>query len=162
MSTREIWCVKVIRESESLSFALFFFFSERFDVKGKNLLARDYKYYAVDSGLISYLLGKKADSDMEHILENIVYFELLRRGYDVAIGKIGDAEIDFIATKIDEKRYIQVTESMLSDDVRARELAPLKKIKDNYEKIVLSLDNGLDTSFDGIKSLRLIDWLLEE
>ncbi len=119
------------------------------------------KYYIVDIGLRNYLLGYR-NRDTGHALENIVYFELLRRGYDVAIGKIGDAEIDFIATKVDEKKYIQVTESMLSDDVRTRELAPLKKIKDNYEKIVLSLDNGLNTSFDGIKSLKLIDWLLEE
>ena len=139
----------------------FFYEIKRFDIKGKQFLRTLGKYYIVDIGLRNYLLGYR-NRDTGHALENIVYFELLRRGYDVAIGKIGDAEIDFIATKIDEKRYIQVTESMLSDDVRARELAPLKKIKDNYEKIVLSLDNGLDTSFDGIKSLRLIDWLLEE
>ncbi len=139
----------------------FFYEIKRFDIKGKQFLRTLGKYYIVDIGLRNYLLGYR-NRDTGHALENIVYFELLRRGYDVAIGKIGDAEIDFIATKVDEKKYIQVTESMLSDDVRTRELVPLKKIKDNYEKIVLSLDNGLDTSFDGIKSLRLIDWLLEE
>ena len=89
-----------------------------------------------------------------------MYFELLRRGYDVAIGKVDTAEVDFIATKTDEKLYIQVTESMVSEDVRRRELAPLQKIRDNYEKIVLSMDTGLDTSYDGIKSLNLILWLL--
>lgn len=89
-----------------------------------------------------------------------MYFELLRRGYDVAIGKVDTAEVDFIATKTDEKLYIQVTESMVSEDVRCRELAPLQKIRDNYEKIVLSMDTGLDTSYDGIKSLNLILWLL--
>lgn len=139
----------------------FFYEIKRFDIKGKQFLRTLGKYYIVDIGLRNYLLGYR-NRDTGHALENIVYFELLRRGYDVAIGKIGDAEIDFIATKVDEKKYIQVTESMLSDDVRTRELVPLKKIKDNYEKIVLSLDNGLDTSFDGIKSLKLIDWLLEE
>ena len=90
----------------------------------------------------------------------MVYFELLRRGYDVAVGKVDTAEVDFIATKTDEKLYIQVTESMVSEDVRRRELAPLQKIRDNYEKIVLSMDTGLDTSYDGIKSLNLILWLL--
>ena len=106
------------------------------------------------------MLGYR-NRDSGHIIENIVYFELLRRGYDVAVGKIGDAEIDFVATNAVEKIYIQVTESMLSEDVRKRELAPLQKIRDNYEKIVLSLDNLFAYSYDGIKSLRLLDWLLE-
>ena len=95
-------------------------------------------------------------------MENVVYFELLRRGYDVAIGKVDNAEVDFIATKADNKIYVQVTESMTSEDVRARELAPLMKINDNYEKIVLSINPGLDSSYEGIKSLNLIDWLMEE
>ena len=90
----------------------------------------------------------------------MVYFELLRRGYDVAIGKVDNAEVDFIATKTDEKLYVQVTESMVSEDVRCRELAPLQKINDNYEKIVLSMVTGLDASYDGIKSLNLINWLI--
>ena len=138
----------------------FFYEIKRFDIKGKQFLRTLGKYYIVDIGLRNYLLGYR-NRDTGHALENIVYFELLRRGYDVAIGKIGDAEIDFIATKIDEKKYIQVTESMLSYDVRARELAPLKKIKDNYEKIVLSLDTSLTTTYDGIKSINLLDWLLD-
>ena len=96
-----------------------------------------------------------------HAIENVVYFELLRRGYDVAIGKIDNNEIDFIATKADDKLYVQVTESMVSEEVRKRELAPLQRVNDNYEKIVLSLDTGLDTSYEGIKSLNLIDWLIE-
>ena len=88
--------------------------------------------------------------------------ELLRRGYDVAIGKIDNAEIDFIASNAEEKLYIQVTESMNNEDVRRRELAPLQKVRDNYEKMILSLDPGLETSFDGIKSKNLIDWLLTD
>ena len=107
----------------------------------------------------NYLLGFR-NRDSGHALENVVYFELLRRGYDVAIGKIDNQEIDFIATNTDDKLYIQVTESMLSDDVRKRELAPLQKIRDNYPKLVLSLDQGLDASYEGIKSLNLINWLL--
>ena len=91
-----------------------------------------------------------------------MYFELLRRGYDVAIGKLDNTKVDFIATKMDEKLYVQVTESMVSEEGRRRELAPLQKINDNYEKIVLSLDTGLDASYDGIKSLNLINWLIEK
>ncbi|MBR5172492.1 MAG: ATP-binding protein, partial [Phascolarctobacterium sp.] len=85
----------------------------------------------------------------------------LRRGYEVYVGVLYQKEIDFVAIKRNEKIYIQVTESMLSEDVRKRELAPLQKIRDNYEKIILSLDNLFDYSYDGIKSLRLLDWLLE-
>ena len=108
----------------------------------------------MDIGLRNYLLGFR-NRDSGHALENVVYFELLRRGYDVAIGKIGDAEIDFIAAKADEKLYVQVTESMMSEDVRRRELAPLQKIRDNYEKIVLSLEPGLDSSYDGNQIYKL-------
>lgn len=119
------------------------------------------KYYIVDIGLRNYLLGFR-NRDSGHAIENVVYFELLRRGYDVAIGKIGSAEVDFIATKADAKKYIQVTESMMSEDVRNRELTPLQNIRDNYEKIVLSLEPGLDASYDGIRSENLIDWLLSQ
>jgi predicted AAA+ superfamily ATPase len=96
------------------------------------------------------------------VLENIVYFELLRRGFDVAAGKVGNSEVDFIATKADSKMYVQVTESMTSEEVRKRELAPLQKIRDNYEKMVLSLEPGLETTYEGIRSVQLIDWLLAE
>ena len=136
-----------------------FYEVKRFDIKGKEYLRTLGKYYIVDIGLRNYLLGFR-DRDSGHVLENIVYFELLRRGYDVSIGKIDNAEIDFIATNADEKIYIQVTESMTGEDVRKRELAPLQKVRDNYEKIVLSLDPGIETSYEGIKSKKLIDWLL--
>lgn len=139
----------------------FFYEIKRFDIKGKEYLRTLGKYYIADIGLRNYLLGFR-NRDSGHAIENIVYFELLRRGYDVAIGKIDTAEVDFIATSANEKIYFQVTESMQSEDVRKRELAPLQKIRDNYEKIVLSLDTGLDTSYDGIKSENLIDWLLSE
>ena len=137
----------------------FFYDIKRFDIKGKEYLRTLGKFYIVDMGLRNYLLGFR-NRDSGHAIENVVYFELLRRGYDVAIGKVDTAEVDFIATKTDEKLYIQVTESMVSEEVRRRELAPLQKIRDNYEKIVLSMDTGLDSSYDGIKSLNLIQWLL--
>lgn len=138
----------------------FFYEIKRFDIKGKEYLRTLGKYYIVDIGLRNYLLGFR-NRDSGHAIENVVYFELLRRGYDVAIGKIDNQEVDFIATTADDKLYIQVTESMQSEDVRKRELSPLQKIRDNYEKIVLSLEPGLDTSYDGIKSLNLVDWLLD-
>lgn len=138
----------------------FFYEIKRFDIKGKEYLRTLGKYYIVDIGLRNYLLGFR-NRDSGHAIENVVYFELLRRGYDVAIGKIDNQEVDFIATTADDKLYIQVTESMQSEDVRERELSPLQKIRDNYEKLVLSLEPGLDTSYEGIKSLNLIDWLLD-
>ena len=138
----------------------FYYDIKRFDIKGKEYLRTLGKYYIVDIGLRNYLLGFR-NRDSGHAIENVVYFELLRRGYDVAIGKIDNNEVDFIATKTDDKLYVQVTESMVSEEVRKRELAPLQRVNDNYEKIVLSLDTGLDTSYEGIKSLNLIDWLIE-
>ena len=101
------------------------------------------------------------DGDSGHILENIIYFELLRRGYDVAIGKIDNQEVDFIATKADEKKYIQVTESMNAPETRERKLAPLRKIRDNYEKMVIALESDLTQTQDGIKIIKVLDYLLE-
>ena len=141
--------------------AYFFYEIKRFDIKGKDYLRTLGKYYIVDIGLRNYLLGFR-NRDSGHILENVVYFELLRRGYDVAIGKLGDSKIDFIASNANEKIYFQVTESMNSDVVRMRELAPLQKIRDNYEKVILSLDTGLEREFDGIKSVNVVDWMLKE
>ncbi|MBR6780588.1 MAG: ATP-binding protein [Clostridia bacterium] len=137
----------------------FFYDIKRFDMKGKEYLRTLGKYYIADIGLRNYLLGFR-DRDNGHVLENIVYFELLRRGFDVAIGKVDALEIDFIATKADEKIYVQVTQSMMSEDVRKRELAPLQKINDNYEKIILSMEPGLDSVYEGIKSCHLINWLI--
>lgn len=137
----------------------FFYDIKRFDIKGKEFLRTLGKYYIVDIGLRNYLLGFR-DRDSGHAIENVVYFELLRRGYDVSIGKIDNSEVDFIATNTNDKMYVQVTEAMTSEDVRKRELTPLQKISDNYEKIVLSLDPGMDSSYDGIKSINLIDWLI--
>lgn len=144
---------------DALLEAYFFYDIKRFDIKGKEFLRTLGKYYIVDIGLRNYLLGFR-NRDSGHALENVVYFELLRRGYDVSIGKIDNLEADFIATKADDKVYVQVTESMNSEDVRKRELAPLQKISDNYEKIILSMNPGMDSSYDGIKSVSLIDWLI--
>ena len=145
---------------EALTEAYIFYEIKRFDIKGKDYLRTLGKYYIADIGLRNYLLGYR-DGDSGHILENIIYFELLRRGYDVAIGKIDRQEVDFVATKADEKKYIQVTESMNMPETRARELAPLRRIRDSYEKIVIALECNLAQTQDGIKIIKALDFLLE-
>ena len=139
--------------------AFIFFSVGRYDVKGKQLLKTLGKNYIIDMGFRNMLLGYR-DADRGHIIENIVFLELIRRDYRVYIGKFGETEIDFVAEKPNDKLYIQVTESMLSPETRECELRPLRMIPDNYEKIVLSMDRDYITSYDGIKSLYLIDWLL--
>ena len=136
--------------------------AERFEVKGKGLLARDYKYYVVDSGLRNYLLGKKADSDMGHILENIVYLELLRKGYKVYVGKVDDLEVDFVAENRDGLKYYQVSLSVRDENVLTRELKSLQKTGDHYPKYLLTLDMDLEADYDGITKINIIDWLLDK
>ena len=116
------------------------------------------KYYIVDTGIRNHLLSS-SNSDVGHQLENIVYLELLRRGYRVNIGKIDEKEIDFVATKQNTKEYYQVSMTALDEAVKERELDPLKKVSDNYPKYLLTLDfiTGDD---EGIKQVNLIDWLL--
>lgn len=139
--------------------AFIFYSVGRYDVKGKQLLKTLGKNYIVDMGFRNLLLGYR-DADRGHIIENIVFLELIRRDYRVYIGKVGEKEVDFIAEKPNDKLYIQVTESMQSPETRERELRPLRMISDNYEKIILSMDRNYINSYDGIKSLNLIDWLL--
>lgn len=146
---------------QALTESFIFYEIKRFDIKGKEYLKTLGKYYIVDIGLRNYLLGYR-DGDSGHILENIIYFELLRRGYDVAIGKLDNKEVDFIATKTDEKKYIQVTESMNAPETRERELSPLRKIPDNYEKIVIAMECDLPQDQDGIKIISAVDFLLGE
>lgn len=139
--------------------AFVFFSVGRYDVKGKQLLKTLGKNYIIDMGFRNMLLGYR-DADRGHIIENIVFLELIRRGYRVCIGKVGETEVDFVAEKPSDKLYIQVTESMQAPETRERELRPLQMINDNYEKIILSMDRSYINSYDGIKSLYLIDWLL--
>lgn len=143
----------------ALQEAYMFYEIKRFDVKGKAELRTLGKYYIVDIGLRNYLLGYR-DLDTGHIIENIVYFELVRRGFDVAVGKVGNTEIDFIATKDETKIYYQVTDDMTTEAVRERELAPLKAVRDNYEKVVIAMSTNSTASVEGIKIVRLIDFLL--
>ncbi len=132
----------------------------RYDVKGKQHLKSLEKYYVVDIGLRNLLLGEK-NADIGHILENIVYLELIRRGYMVSIGKVGEKEIDFIASKSGDKVYYQVAASVLDPSTFAREIDPLKKIGDNYPKFILTMDD-FPMSEDGIDQINIIDFLLEK
>jgi hypothetical protein len=144
-----------------LNNAFIFYKIGRYDIKGKQLLKTLDKNYIVDLGFRNMLLGYR-DVDRGHILENIVFLELIRRHYRVFIGKIGDTEIDFLAEKPNEKIYIQVTESLVSPKTRERELRPLLSINDNYEKIILTFDRDFIISENGIKIINVIDWLIED
>ncbi len=158
---RKITATTVDNYIKLLENAFVFYPALRYDIKGKEYLKTQGKYYMVDLGLRNQRLGYK-NIDRGYILENVVYFELLRRGYKVSIGKIGDKKIDFIATKSETKLYIQVTESLASEETRERELASLRMVKDHFEKIVLTTDVLFTgTSEDGIKIINLIDWLKE-
>jgi len=145
----------------ALQNAFIFYELKRYDVKGKSLLKTLGKNYIVDIGLRNMLIGYR-DTEKEHILENIVFFELLRRGYKVHIGKFLNFEIDFIAETPKEKIYFQVSESLSNETTFEREITPLKSIRDNHEKIILSQDKNFITSYDGIKIKNVIDFLLEE
>lgn len=146
---------------EALKQSYLFYEVKRFDIKGKDYLKTLGKYYIADIGLRNYLLGFR-NGDVGHILENIVYFELLRRGYDVAIGKIENLEVDFVATSTRNTLYVQVTESMTNNDVKLREIKPLQKIRNNYQKLVLTLDQPLEEDYQGILIVNLIEWLSSE
>jgi predicted AAA+ superfamily ATPase len=146
---------------DTLEKAFIIYQAPRFDIKGKEQLKTLSKYYVVDTGIRNALLGY-ADSDMGHVLETVVYFELLRRGYQVFIGKWYNAEVDFLAVRQDTKKYFQVTLSMMDDSVKQRELAPLLAIHDNYEKVVLSMDKSYVTDYEGIRFQNIIDFLLAD
>ena len=139
--------------------------ANRYDIKGKEYLKTQEKYYAVDIGLRYYMLGQGSGKDMGHILENVVYLELLRRGYEVYIGKYDDMEVDFVAKNSENTIYYQVALTTREsaegkESILERELAPLKKINDNYPKYILTLDDDLDADFDGIKKINVLDWLI--
>lgn len=161
LSLKENTANKTVNQYLStLEKAFIFYPVSRYDVKGKEYLKTLQKYYIVDTGIRNMLLGYR-DVDRGHILENVVYLELLRRGFNVSIGKVGEKEIDFVAIRPDKKVYYQVTESLLDKGVREREISALSTIKDNYEKVVLSMDNSFVTTQDGIKLQNVIDFLLE-
>lgn len=133
----------------------------RYDIKGKQYLATGAKYYAADIGLRYFILGTK-QADMGHILENIVYLELIRRGYEVHIGKVGDAEVDFIAIGAEGEEYYQVSQTVLEEQTLKRELSSLDAIKDHNPKYLLTMDYTPLTSYNGIKQVNVLEWLLKK
>ena len=134
--------------------------AKRYDIKGKQYLKTLDKYYLVDIGFRNMLLGNKG-TDVGHILENIVYLELLRRGKKVYVGKVGDLEVDFVAQDAKGKVYYQVAATVRDEETLNRELKSLQKIQDNYPKIILTLDNDPDADYEGIKKINVLKWLID-
>ena len=144
-----------------LESAFIIYKANRYDLKGKLHLKTLEKYYIVDTGIRNELLGFR-NVDYGHILENVVYLELLRRGYEVYVGKVGTLEVDFVATKADKKVYYQVSATILTEETKERELKSLRNIQDHYEKVVLTMDKTFIKDYDGIKNINIIEFLLEE
>lgn len=145
---------------EALQEAFIFYSADRFDIVGKQVLQTNPKYYMVDLGIRNHILPRK-NYDLGFSIENIVFFELLRRGYHVYVGKLHNTEVDFVAQKQGVITYIQVSASMLDPETFAREIKTLASIKDNYEKIILTMDKLTLGNYNGIEVINLLDWLLE-
>ena len=135
--------------------------ANRYNIKGKEYLKSLEKYYVADIGLRNFMLGKKS-MDIGHILENVIYLELIRRGYSVYIGKIDDMEIDFVAQNQHGNTYIQVAATVRDENTLKRELRSLQAVKDNYPKMLLTLDDDPEADYDGIIRKNALDWLMEE
>ena len=133
--------------------------ANRYNVKGKQYLKTQEKYYVVDIGLRYMLLGTRS-TDVGHILENVVYLELLRRGYEVYVGKVDDTEVDFVAIDNKSIQYFQVSVTVRDEKTLARELRPLQNINDHYPKFILTLDEDPEANYDGIRKINALDWLL--
>ena len=156
----------VERYLEGFVESFFLYKASRYDIKGKQYLKTGEKYYVSDLGLRYFILGRKI-GDYGHILENIVYLELLRRGYDVFVGKVDEYEVDFVTVNNNGKMYVQVAETLRGlgeNDTKIfdRELKPLKKIDDNYEKIILTADKIPLSNEEGIKIMNVLEWLLDK
>lgn len=145
---------------QALQEAFIIYPARRYNIKGRQHLRGNEKYYAVDMSLRTMLLGQRA-FDAGHILENIVYLELLRRGYDVSVGKIDSLEVDFIAVSQEETIYIQVAATVRDEQTLKRELQSLQKIADHYPKLLLTLDEDPAADYNGIKRLNVLDWMLK-
>jgi predicted AAA+ superfamily ATPase len=152
----------VDRYIRGLTDSLMVYEAARYNIKGKQFLTQQNKYYAVDVALRNTLVRGK-DSDIGHILENVVFLELLRRGHEVSVGRLDDGgEVDFVAVSSGKAVYYQVAASTLADETLQRELTPLRKIPDNYPKCLLTLDEVFsDADYEGIQKKNVLDWLLE-
>ena len=163
---REINVRTVEKYLEAFTESFFLYKATRYDIKGKQYLKTGEKYYISDLGIRYFILGRKI-GDYGHILENIVYLELIRRGYEIYIGKIGEYEVNFVAINSSGKVYFQVADTLKGttengNKLLDRELRSLKKIDDNYEKIILTSDKIPASNEDGIKIRNVLDWLLDK
>ena len=158
-SGRKIDVKTVERYLEGLMESFIIYQAKRYNIRGKQYLKTLEKYYVVDIGMRYMLLGTSG-TDVGHILENIVYLELLRRGYEVYIGKIDDLEVDFVARGNKGVQYIQVAASVRDENTLSRELASLQRISDNYPKVILTLDEDPEADYEGIRRINALDWLV--
>lgn len=163
---RDINIRTVERYLEGFAESFFLYKASRYDIKGKQYLKTGEKYYVCDLGLRYFMLGRRI-GDYGHILENVVYLELLRRGFDVYVGKVGEYEVDFVAINNTGRIYIQVSETLKGMDkndnrILDRELRSLRKIDDNYEKVILTTDKVPLTNEEGIKIRNVFEWLLDK
>lgn len=158
---RNISTKTVDKYLQSLVDSMMIYQANRYNIKGKQYLKTLEKYYVVDIGLRYALLGKRG-YDVGHILENVIYLELIRRGYDVYIGQVGELEVDFVAMNDNGSEYFQVSASVRDEKTLERELKSLQKINDNYPKYILTLDNDPVCDYDGIKKINALDWLLKK
>ena len=145
---------------EALTESYIFNRVSRYDIKGKQYLETGEKYYATDVTMRYALLGRK-NLDVGHILENVVYLELIRRGYKVYIGKIGDNEVDFIAINKEGREYYQVSYTTRDERTLERELSSLQKISDHYPKFILTMDMDPVADYEGIKRINVLEWLVK-
>ena len=146
----------------ALTDSYIFYKADRYDIKGRQYLKTLSKYYLVDTGIRNILLSSAA-SDIGHLIENVVYLELIHRGYKVNIGKLAEKEVDFVASNMDGITYYQVSATVLDEKTLARELEPLRRIPDHYPKILLTLDEiGAGVNYEGIRQINLIEWLLNK
>ena len=157
--SRKIDVKTVERYLRALMDSYILYQAKRYSVKGKQYLKTLEKYYAVDIGMRYLMLGRRG-TDIGHILENVVYLELLRRGYQVYVGKVDELEVDFVAMDQTGRSYYQVAATVREQTTLERELAPLQKISDHYPKYILTLDEDPDADYEGIRKLRVLDWLM--
>ncbi len=158
-SGRKVSATTVDDYMEALAESFIFYPAERFDIVGKQLLKTNQKWYMVDLGLRNHILPRRS-YDLGYSLENIVYLELLRRDYKVNVGKVGNTEVDFVAQKDGRYTYFQVTADLTNEETFQREIRPLKAIRDNYEKIILTLDRFTAGDYEGIQVINAVDWLM--
>lgn len=160
-SGRKISVNTVDHYMRALTDSYIFYRADRYDIKGRQYLKTLGKYYIVDTGLRNLLLASSA-LDLGHIIENVVYLELLRRDYRVNIGKLAEKEVDFVANNSEGIVYYQVAATVLNEETLKRELEPLQKIPDHHPKLLLTLDEiGAGANYDGIRQVNLISWLME-